>query len=286
MHGRRGAEVTGSVHALTDSLSSAGLARVAAALAAASAPCIRLVPAAGSSPRRSRIGGLPHLPPSQAWPSWKGEPLSHLCQIDLSEVAHFGAARSLPDRGVFSFFYVPDQSTWGFDPADRGSWVVLYHGDSNLRPAQAPAQLAPEASFREAALEFEEALSLPSTMSDVVAQLRLTDAEFDALCGFIEAYESPAHHLLGHPQPVQDDMELECQLASNGVYCGDPSGYAGSEAERLKPGARDWRLLLQLDSDDDRGMMWGDLGRLYFWIRSSDMAACAFDRVWMILQCS
>lgn len=51
-------------------------------------------------------------------------------------------------------------------------------------------------------------------------------------------------------------MELECQLVSNGIYCGDPSGYAGPEAARLKPGARDWSLLLQLDTDDDRGMMW------------------------------
>jgi hypothetical protein len=29
------------------------------------------------------------------------------------------------------------------------------------------------------------------------------------------------HRLLGHPDPVQGDMQLECQLAANGVYCGD-----------------------------------------------------------------
>jgi uncharacterized protein YwqG len=149
----------------------------------------------------------------------------------------------------------------------------------------APSNLTPEAIFPEAALVFEEALSLPSTMSERVRQLELTETEFDALCEFIEAYESPAHHLLGHPQPVQDDMELECQLASNGVYCGDPAGYASPEAARLKAGARDWSLLLQLDTDEERSMMWGDAGRLYFWMRHLDLAARAFDKSWMILQC-
>jgi uncharacterized protein YwqG len=277
--------VINSVGALTSSLSSAGLSRVAAALAAASSPSIRLIPTPGSSARRSRIGGLPRMDASQAWPSWKGAPLAHLCQIDLSEVAHLAAARSLPSEGVLSFFYDTNQSTWGFDPADRGSWVVLFSGDPQLESARAPAKLAAEAILPEAALVFEEGLSLPSTASDEVARLGLTDAELDALARFIEDYESPAHHLLGHPQPVQDDMALECQLASNGVYCGDPSGYASAEAARLKSGAREWQLLLQLDSDDACSMMWGDLGRLYFWMRRPDLAARAFDRAWMILQC-
>jgi hypothetical protein len=36
----------------------------------------------------------------------------------------------------------------------------------------------------------------------------------------------PAHHLGGYPDPIQgEDMELDCQLASNGLYCGDESGY-------------------------------------------------------------
>jgi uncharacterized protein YwqG len=28
-----------------------------------------------------------------------------------------------------------------------------------------------------------------------------------------------------------------------------------------------WRLLLQLDTDDAAGMKWGDVGTLYFWIK-------------------
>lgn len=109
--------MTNSVQDLTDALSGVGLTRVAADLAVASSPCIRLIPTANPTAGESRIGGLPHLPAGQAWPSWKRAPLSHLCQIDLSEVAHHPGARPLPPEGILSFFYDADQSTWGFDPA-------------------------------------------------------------------------------------------------------------------------------------------------------------------------
>jgi uncharacterized protein YwqG len=49
--------------------------------------------------------------------------------------------------------------------------------------------------------------------------------------------------------------------------------------------ALEWRLLLQVPSADAAGMMWGDVGCLYYWIRQDDLAARRFDRSWMILQC-
>jgi uncharacterized protein YwqG len=45
------------------------------------------------------------------------------------------------------------------------------------------------------------------------------------------------------------------------------------------------RFLLQVDSDDAAGMMWGDAGMLYFWIRDDDLAARRFDRAWCVMQC-
>ncbi|NOT29697.1 MAG: DUF1963 domain-containing protein [Planctomycetes bacterium] len=81
-------------------------------------------------------------------------------------------------------------------------------------------------------------------------------------------------------------MELECQLVTNGVYCGDSSGYQEPRAKELEAGQTEWRLLLQLDSDERAKMMWGDAGRLYFWIRESDLCEHDFDKAWLILQCS
>ena len=67
---------------------------------------------------------------------------------------------------------------------------------------------------------------------------------------------------------------------THGTYLG------GSEGWLRDPGlAKPWRLLLQLDSCEDLGMMWGDMGLVYFWIRQEDLQARRFDRTWVILQC-
>jgi uncharacterized protein YwqG len=97
------------------------------------------------------------------------------------------------------------------------------------------------------------------------------------------------HRLLGHPDPVQGDMQRECQLASNGINCGGREHLSDPRTPSLHEGAGDWRLLLQIDSIDstesDTGMMWGDLGRLYYWIREEDLRVRAWDLAWLVLQC-
>ena len=40
-----------------------------------------------------------------------------------------------------------------------------------------------------------------------------------------------------------------------------------------------------IDTEDDAGMMGGDAGRIYYWIRDQDLAAGAWDATWLILQC-
>ena len=46
-----------------------------------------------------------------------------------------------------------------------------------------------------------------------------------------------------------------------------------------------FQLLLQVDSDVHTGMVWGDEGRIYFWIHEADLREKRFDRVWLRLQC-
>lgn len=83
---------------------------------------------------------------------------------------------------------------------------------------------------------------------------------------------APAHQIGGYPSPVQSDgMEAECENIAR------RSGHGGGDPA-------DWRLLLQLDTDEDVGMMWYDVGALYFWIREQDARAGDFSKVWTILQ--
>jgi uncharacterized protein YwqG len=94
-----------------------------------------------------------------------------------------------------------------------------------------------------------------------------------------------SHKLLGHADPIQGEMELECELVTHGIHCGDPKGYADPRAKELEKNAHEWWLLLQVDSDDRASMMWADLGRVYFWIREEDLRERRFERAWAILQC-
>ena len=280
---------------LIAALADAGVNDHAAALVALAEPALHArVDREGhrsASGTGSRLGGMPSVPPGFEWPTWNAAPLSFIGQLRMSDLAPFSAAKPLPPTGVLSFFYDATQATWGFDPADRGSARVFWFPDeAELVSLSAPRDLAEDARFTPVPLVFEERLTLPVFDSLAVEALALPDDEQEAYSEFVEesgvmTLAGVQHQVLGHPRPIQSEMQTECQLVTSGLYCGDPSGYTDPRAAALRAGARDWRLLFQVDSDDAAGMMWGDSGMLYYWIRDEDLKARQFDRSWMILQC-
>lgn len=250
----------------------------------------------------SRMGGLPDLPSHMEWPSWSVPDskrdrfemldieasskrlLNFIAQINLADIAPFEAAKDLPQTGLLYFFYDIEACTWGFDPLDAGSARVIYFDGqfSELRRANPDTELS--YALTPAKLAFEEIW----TINDTLERGHSKDEEFEECQSLIEKINDidPFHHLFGNPQTIQDAMEVECQLVTNGIYLGSGDGYRSPEAELLLPGAADWLLLLQVDTDEDNlDCMWGDCGRIYFWIRKQDLKERRFDRAWLILQC-
>jgi uncharacterized protein YwqG len=236
----------------------------------------------------SRLGGVPDLPPDLAWPTFRGKSLAFIAEIDLAEVSATAKDELLPADGTLWFFYSVDEP-WGFDPKDQGGSVVAYRppGPRVRRPP--PADLPDAARFSPLALGFARYFDLP----DLSDERNPVGADDDAVA---ELYENArtelagwrssfSHKLLGYPQTIQGPMELECALATQGIYVGDAKGYHDPRARALEKDQYDWRLLLQVDSDDGAHMMWGDAGMLYFWIRQDDLRARRFDKAWLILQC-
>ena len=254
----------------------------------------------------SRMGGLPDVPPGFEWPRWMPSrqrddrcgqpwrpesptPLGFMAQFALDTLPRVDDA--LPSTGWLYFFYDRYCETWGFDPADRGSCRVIYADcdRSRLTRAEAPAELDPEHLAHSCRVGTAAELTLPDDMPDIAYGTSAYKA-YRAICDdLIQADGFTNHRLLGHPQLIQNPMERDCQFASNGIYCGGAS-YQSHEVEhlqRLEAGVADWRLLLQIDTDDDGpGWMWGDCGRIYFWIKKQDLAARQFADAWLILQCS
>jgi uncharacterized protein YwqG len=252
----------------------------------------RLARDAEASVAASKLGGMPDVGPAFNWPSWKHRPLTFLCQLNLADVAQYPFCASLPTVGVLAFFYDQEQESWGFDPKDRGSWLVHFEPNPDLlQRRENPGAAQSPTGYPACALTPSEVQTLPAIDSLAVASLGLSPEERDVYSQVLEQIEAKRpggaeHQVLGHPSPIQGDMQLECQLVSHGLYCGDPSGYTDPRARALETGAGDWHLLLQVDTDDTSEMMWGDCGRLYFWITDDALRRRAFEECWMILQCS
>jgi len=235
----------------------------------------------------SKLGGVPDLPPGAAWPELKGLPQSFIAQIRLDEVRLYDTDKVLPQSGMLWFFYDAQQETYGADPADRGGWQVLFKdGDlSKLQRTSAPAQLPATSPFKACFLGFANEITLSQQPQLEIPNLDWTADEQKKYETLLSTFPSQAdratqhHRLLGNPDTIQDDMRLECQLASNGVTDTDDP-----KAAALLKGAMEWQLLLQVDTDDDIGMRWGNSGMLYYWIKSADLKTHRFDASWLVLQ--
>lgn len=246
----------------------------------------------------SRFAGSPDLPPGFEWPMMDDAPQTFLAQINLADTAALDDSGLLPKSGWLYFFYEVEEGPWGFDPNDKKGFTVHYHEgdvDSLVRTEQ-PGDISPTAGeFNCCRVDVRSGWTMPDPSDDRFKPLpvdRHDDLEFDQYAEMLEQITGfnidgdKNHHMLGYPQIIQGDMRIDCQLVTNGIYCGDASGYRDPRVESLKEGVNDWRLLMQIDTDEGRpGWMWGDCGRIYFWIRESDLREKNFDATWFILQC-
>jgi uncharacterized protein YwqG len=276
---------------VTQALSSAGLARIAPDVLRLADRSIRIVelPARPGEDFRghSRLGGQPDLVRGGAWPAWKGVSMAFVGQLRLEELAAFDTARRLPASGLLSFFYDSRQETYGADPGDRGGWQVSYSGGdpAEWQPLPFPADLPAESRYKPAAVSFRGELTLPSAPRQVDPALAWSDEEVQRYEDWLAGRESPAeratphHRILGYPDQIQDDMQMESALAANGFHSLNDSGAAAAAQSKA-----DWRLLLQVDSDANLGMRWGSAGMIYYWIEAAALKDARFERTWLVLQ--
>lgn len=254
---------------------------------------------------QTKIGGRPDLPNGINWVTETNivetitkkllffktkkeetitKPLAFIAQINLSETGPFDKESLLPKTGLLYFFYSAEQEVWGFDYKDKNKFKVFYwDGDlRELKRTDFPDDLPTYSRFKSCSVDIKSEVSLPSYQHEVYEDF--LDGEDDKF--WDEVYNGGnLNKLLGYSDNIQGEMELECELVTNGLYCGDPSGYNDPRAKALEPNAKNWRLLLQIDSNEENDMMWGDCGRLYFWIKKEDLLNKQFDRSWFSLQC-
>ena len=241
----------------------------------------------------TRIGGAPDLAGDLAWPQRDGRPLAFLAQLDCAVLGAAGTPDWFPEHGMLFVFYDLIEMPWGFDPDDAGGWAVVYdeRGPAATR-REVPDGVVddPDDLPAERGLVGRAALSIPgSGRLDIAADdEEMGEAIDEALdAAMSEPFvDGVRHQIGGFPHAIQgDEMELDCQLVSHGIDCGSGNPYRTPRALALAPGADDWRLLLQLDTDGECNLFWVDCGRLYVWIREQDARAGRWDAAWVVLQC-
>jgi uncharacterized protein YwqG len=268
----------------------AGISRLLKDLDTLAKPSIRIYPTpvdeASLPVGVSKVGGLPDLPPDLIWPEFGGLPQSFIAQFRLEEVKPYDAEDVLPGTGMLWFFYDARQETYGDDPRDCGGWQILFQeGDlSNIERTSAPAELPEESRFKACSVSFATEITLSQVPQIEVANYDWSDEELEKYEGLVTNLTPPdqrafRHRLLGHPDLIQDDMRLQCQLVSHGITNEDDQ-----RAQALKGGAKDWGLLLQVDTDERIGMRWSSTGMLYYWITTSNLQARRFETAWLVMQ--
>lgn len=249
----------------------------------------------------TRFGGKPDVPDGFEWPYFEGDsyegvknrPLSFIAQFNLEEMSQYDTENLLPKTGVLSFFYELNSMAWGYNPDDKGCARAYYFEDVNtLHSADFPEDM--EDFFRLPALNISarSEMSYQSYEDFLLQREKLIEnwEDFEAAQKSIGIDgRGEISKLLGWADPIQGNMTRECELVSRGYYLGggwdDVTPLDRQEAEQWS--ARDWLPLFQLDSvyDGDFELMFGDCGRIYYYIRRDDLAAGKFDDVWLILQC-
>ena len=258
----------------------------------------------------TKIGGQPDLPQDTPWPEWRASPLNFLAQIRLADITAYDPEGELPHEGMLSFFL--DYTNWAKPGRDaEGSLAkVLYVPEGkplhrlvwpdvlDVRERYAPLVIAsfsreltaPESDgpFIERfgySLQWlywpDELLPEGSYEAAVIAR-RIGDLMLSIDTYLHDAYDSRGwvHRLLGYGDGIQGGVEFGWQSLAQQIAATESEPPAFSAIQEA-----DWRLLLQVDSDEN-GMTWGDVGRIYYGLPRQALAARDFGQTIAELQCT
>ena len=223
--------------------------------------------------RASKFGGDPYFPKNRKYPlDETGHPMKLLAQINFAEMPE---TDEFPDSGILEFFVSIYDDVLGLDfdnPVSQKNFRVIYFpeisGDDSLLITDFSFITEPEDSWfpvsKTVKLEFIPGLEVVSYNDYRFANYFGADSYsfFERFCTgedtvwefYSETYSGAGHKMGGYAFFTQDD----------------PRAYQNADYETL---------LLQIDSDESLGIMWGDVGVANFFIRPSDLKKRDFSKV-------
>jgi uncharacterized protein YwqG len=218
-------------------------------------------------PTSTRFGGTPYFESPDSWPICGGcnHPLTFILQWNLADCPHSQSTC------LFTFFYCHECGSWGDIPADlKNACAVRRYPNPSDAKAKLLEDDSPEQSrTKECAVKLELIQSLPDWegLSDIAPDLAQLSAAADENEPWA-AYQTAVEELLGA------EPDFHTQIG------GYPHWVQGADIPECKACSKSMRLLAQIDSEEDAGLMWGDSGSVYLFECSAHP-----DQIAMRLQC-
>ncbi len=219
-----------------------------------------------------------------------------IAQIHLDEIAPYDPEGDLPHCGLLSFFFATDGEPKANEDDDNPeTWRVLhFDGDlASLVRQPAPETLNDRVRFTACSVTYSWRLTLPPVelveeMLGFTNQERLAYIDVETSTDLFEQFGSfldMDHHLLGYPYALDGSPFVSCYLGAHHItYQAVEAGGREWFQHLEKEAAKEWRLLLQVYSNEEAGMDWAGGGVLHFCIPKEALAARDFSRVWLEMQ--
>lgn len=213
-----------------------------------------------TKPWESKVGGCPYLEDIKDYPLDENhKPMMFLAQINLEEMEPM---EDFPTKGLLQF-YIADDDYFGLDGACVVKYIENYKKDDNGLITKNPYEnkyLGYTPFEHEGKMSFSQRKMLIGTSCVEFEERfyeKVSDEEWEALHDLFYAGDS---RIGGYPLFVQTS----------------PAYYDDGVADVL---------LLQLDIDDECGIMFGDAGNCTFLISKEDLKNLNFDQVEYQWQC-
>ncbi|RME97564.1 MAG: DUF1963 domain-containing protein [Bacteroidetes bacterium] len=219
------------------------------------------------------MGRINFWPADLAWPTDpQGRPLFGLLQLNLSELP---TLPGWPAHGILQFF-VKDDAFWGahpLEPTQQDNFRLHYHDVRQPTQVKLLEDFSFLPAYEDLPLERELYLAVSGTLDSM--PLPPEDYRFPQHLGpFFEVFGEDKWARLG---------EYRRAIGTVGHRLG---GYPGFIQDDPRQPQDNWELLLQLDTDPQLGLRWGDYGVAHWFYRAeatasrSPQPAHAFSEVW------
>jgi len=224
---------------------------------------------------QSKFGGLPYLPKGCEYPKdTKGNPLFLLAQIDFEEVPYL---EGFPTTGILQF-YIADNDMFGANldnPTQQQNFRVVYFPIIT----KALEDLVTDFSFLAKPKSMPLSASCSLRFEKKLAPISTVDYEFGELFGdnFFEQFGDKEDEIWG---------KYTDKFASDGHKIGGYPFFTQEDPRERLVQSEKYILLLQIDTDDSVGIIWGDSGVSNFFITKKDLENLDFSGVLYNWDCS